>query len=116
MKIFLLPKCATQSPRSAVPGDAGTSRPTSVADRSITARIEEMPAVQPLPARLTFADVDPERVFRFASRTRRRVVDRRAPRALTSVRQHFLKLDAVFFDVLVYSGWCASRFPSARSD
>lgn len=89
---------------------------TSVADRSITARIEEMPAVQPLSAILTFADVDPARVFRVASRTRRRVVDRRAPRSLTSVRQRFLKLDAVFFDVLVYSGCSASRFPSARSD
>jgi hypothetical protein len=37
--------------------------------------------------------------------------------ALRALRhQHFLKLDAVFFDVLVYSGWCASRFPSARSE
>jgi len=89
---------------------------TSLADRSITARIEEMPAVQPLPAILTFADIDSTCVFRFASRTRRHVVDRRARCALTSVRQRFLKLDAVFFDVLVYSGWSASRFPSARSD
>jgi hypothetical protein len=89
---------------------------TSLADRSIRTRIEEMPAVQPLPAILTFADVDPARVFRVTSRTRRRVVDRCAPRALTPVRQRFLKLEAAFFDVLVYSGWCASRFPSARSD
>jgi hypothetical protein len=75
-----------------------------------------MPAVQPLPAMLTFAGIDPSWVFRFASRTRRRVVDRCVPRALAPVRQRFLKLDAVFFDVLVYSGWCVSRFPSARSD
>ena len=37
-------------------------------------------------------------------------------RALTPVRQYFLKLEAVFFCVLVYSGCSASRFPSARSD
>jgi hypothetical protein len=76
---------------------------TSVADRSIRSPIEEMPAVQPLPSILTFADIEPARVFRFASRTRRRVVERRVPCALTPVRQRFLKLDAVFFDVLVYS-------------
>jgi hypothetical protein len=34
----------------------------------------------------------------------------------TSRRQHFLKREAVFFDVLVYSGCSAFRFPSARSD
>jgi hypothetical protein len=45
-----------------------------------------------------------------------RVVDGRASRALTSARQHFLKQDAVFFNVLVYSGCSAFRFPSARSD
>jgi hypothetical protein len=42
--------------------------------------------------------------------------DHRALRALTLRRQHFLKRDAVFFDVLVYSGCSASRFPSARSE
>jgi hypothetical protein len=75
-----------------------------------------MPAAQLLPAMLTFTDIDPARVFRFASRARCRVVDVSTARALTSVRQHFLKLEAVFFDVLVYSGCSASRFPSARSD
>ena len=75
-----------------------------------------MPAVQPLPAMLTFADVDRARVFRFASPARHRVVDISASRARASVRQYFLKLEAVFFDVLVYSGCSASRFPSARSD
>jgi hypothetical protein len=65
---------------------------------------------------LTFIDAGPARVFRFASRARCRVADQLASRALTSERQHFLKLEAVFFDVLVYSGCSASRFPSARSD
>jgi hypothetical protein len=89
---------------------------TSVAARPITARIEEITAAQSLHAMLTFADAGPARVFRFASRTRCRAFDDATARALTSLRQHFLKLEAVFFDVLVYSGCSASRFPSARSD
>jgi hypothetical protein len=31
-------------------------------------------------------------------------------------RQRFVKQDSVFFNVLVYSGCSAFRFPSARSD
>jgi hypothetical protein len=46
----------------------------------------------------------------------RDVVDRSAARSLSLRRQHFLKRDAVFFDVLVYSEWSAFRFPNARSD
>jgi hypothetical protein len=42
--------------------------------------------------------------------------DERALRVLAQTRQHFLKQDAVFFNVLVYSGCSAFRFPSARSD
>lgn len=53
---------------------------------------------------------------RIAVRMRRRCGDQRASRALTPPRQHFLKADTVFFDVLVYSGCSAFRFPSARSD
>lgn len=37
-------------------------------------------------------------------------------RALTSERQHFLKQDTVFLDLLVYSECSAFRFPSARND
>jgi hypothetical protein len=47
---------------------------------------------------------------------RRDVVAKRALRAPALPRQHFLKRDTVFFDVLVYSGCSAFRFPSARSD
>jgi len=42
--------------------------------------------------------------------------DERAPRVPAFLCQHFLKPEAVFFDVLVYSGCSAFRFPSARSD
>ena len=44
------------------------------------------------------------------------VVATRALPAPTLTLQHFLKWDSVFFDVLVYSGCSAFRFPSARSD
>jgi hypothetical protein len=115
MKIFLLPKFATQSPRNAFPGDAGTSRPPRlpIVDQNsnrgnacgagASCNIDFRRHRSGMRFSLRFSNALP----RF---------DRRAPRALTSVRQRFLKLDAVFFDVLVYSGWCASRFPSARSD
>jgi hypothetical protein len=54
--------------------------------------------------------------FRNDARMSSRLFDRRASRALDPRRQYFLKREAVFFTVLVYSGWSASRFPSARSD
>jgi hypothetical protein len=44
------------------------------------------------------------------------VVDVDASHALTFLRQHFLKRDAVFLNALVYSECSAFRFPSARSD
>jgi hypothetical protein len=56
------------------------------------------------------------RIIRITASTLRGVVDQYAARALASARQHFLKRDAVFFNVLVYSGCSAFRFPSARSD
>jgi hypothetical protein len=39
-----------------------------------------------------------------------------AQRVSAALRQRFLKQDSVFFNVLVYSGCSAFRFPSARSD
>ena len=56
------------------------------------------------------------RTLRIELRMHCRVVDQRASRALAMVRQHFLKREAVFLSVLVYSGCSAFRFPSARSD
>ena len=48
--------------------------------------------------------------------SRHDVVARRALHPPALSRQHFLKRDAVFLSVLVYSGCSAFRFPSARSD
>jgi hypothetical protein len=67
------------------------------------------------------SDLDNDRCRIFAScrivaPMRFAVFDWRALRVVASARQHFLKPEAVFFDVLVYSGCSASRFPSARSD
>ena len=56
------------------------------------------------------------RALRIELRMHCRVVDQRASRALAMLRQHFLKREAVFLSVLVYSGCSAFRFPSARSD
>jgi len=57
-------------------------------------------------------------VAQFSLRRADGLVCRRSPRVARShpSRQHFLKRDAVFFNVLVYSGCSAFRFPSARSD
>jgi hypothetical protein len=74
------------------------------AHQSLDARVTKMAVAQALPALLTNDDVDPCGVFRIVLRRRRDVYDRRARRAAGSCRQHFLKRDAVFFDVLVYSG------------
>jgi hypothetical protein len=52
---------------------------------------------------LTNADVGGVGVFRILASTHRVVVAKRAKQARASVRQHFLKRDAVFFNVLVYS-------------
>jgi hypothetical protein len=66
--------------------------------------------------RLTIDDIALSRTIRIIAVMPCRVVARRASRAGASERQHFLKRDTVFFDLLVYSGCSASRFPSARSD
>jgi hypothetical protein len=89
---------------------------TSFARRSSNAWITKTPAPQALLAILTIDGVGFSRIIRIVARMVCRVVDKRAARAPTSLRQHFLKQDAVFLDVLVYSGCSAFRFPSARSD
>ena len=61
-------------------------------------------------------DVVFSRIIRVVVRACCGVIDRREARALAPARQHFLKQDTVFSNVLVYSGCSASRFPSARSD
>jgi hypothetical protein len=53
---------------------------------------------------LTIAAIGISSTIRIVVPMHRRVVDRRVPRARTSLRQHFLKQDAVFLGVLVYSG------------
>jgi hypothetical protein len=70
----------------------------------INVRMTKMPAAQPLPAILTLAGTAFSRTIRIVARMKHGVVDERTPRSLASVRQYFLKQDAVFFNVLVYLG------------
>jgi hypothetical protein len=72
--------------------------------RARRAMIQEMPAAQRFPAILTNADVDKRSTSCIAISTHCVVIRDNAACGLASARQHFLKWDAVFFDVLVYSG------------
>jgi len=89
---------------------------TSNMRRSLSVRIQKTSAAQALPSILTNADVGRCGTFCIDMRTCCGVAVGDASRAPGSLRQHFLKRDAVFLSVLVYSGCSASRFPSARSD
>jgi len=76
---------------------------TSFAREASKMRIQESAAAQAFPAHLTNADVGGVGVFCIRFSARRVVAANHAEHARVSVHQHFLKLDAVFFDVLVYS-------------
>jgi hypothetical protein len=89
---------------------------TSFTQRSLTASITKTSAAQAFHATSTIIGIGFSRAIRIAASMVHGVADQCASRALTSARQHFLKRDAVFLSVLVYSGCSASRFPSARSD
>jgi hypothetical protein len=84
--------------------------------REVDAGVANPFAAQGLSAILTFADVDDARISMIACRACIEDVTAKQASAATRLRQHFLKLDAVFFEVLVYAGKSASRFPNARSD
>src|ERR1044072_880510 len=108
----------TRDSKSA-PRASACNRSVAVSGRShhsCNARITETSAAQAFPAILTIAGTESSGTIRIACNKRRPLVDARALRALTLSRQHFLKPDAVFFDVLVYSGCSAFRFPNARSE
>jgi hypothetical protein len=67
-------------------------------------------------ARFTNADARRGGNFFIEARACCELADVGASRALTFARQHFLKREAVFLNVLVYSECSAFRFPSARSE
>jgi hypothetical protein len=115
MKIFSLPKTATQSPRNMPLAGSGESRRHRSRD-GVERLNDENGCSTGAFLMLTIAAVAISGAARIAAGIHCRVLAKRAPRALTPARQHFLKLEAVFSSVLVYSGWSASRFPSARSD
>jgi hypothetical protein len=83
---------------------------------SLNCSSTESPAMQAHLAKLIIVADGFSTLVRIIAPKLFRALDQRASRALTSAHQHFLKRDAVFFDVLVYSRWSAFRFPNARSD
>jgi hypothetical protein len=76
----------------------------SITHLSCHARITKTPAVQWFLSILTIAAIGISSTIRIVERMHRGVVDLRVSPAGTSRRQHFLKQDAVFLGVLVYSG------------
>jgi hypothetical protein len=89
---------------------------TPIVHRSSSSQIQKCATVQAIPAILTSDDAHCFGGFCIDTRACCEVADIAASRALTLLRQHFLKREAVFLNALVYSGCSASRFPSARSD
>jgi hypothetical protein len=77
---------------------------TSIARRRRNARIAKTPAVRAYLAILTIVGAAFSRTIRIAARMPCGVVDQPARSAPGSLRQHFLKQDAVFLGALVYSG------------
>ena len=112
-KIFFLPKAKTQSPRNAL--SAGIDKPRDVGGVSIVECAgNENTCGTAASCKLTIAGVAFSRATRVVARKHCGAADRPASNVRGSARQHFLKWDAVFYHVLVYSGCSASRFPSAR--
>src|SRR5258706_3193490 len=88
------------------------SRPRSVAmisaaRRSFNESVTEMVAAQSLRAILAVGNVGFSRSSRIAARMHYDVADECAQQVCAWACQHFLKQDAVFFNVLVYSGCSA---------
>jgi len=75
-----------------------------------------MPAAQEFSAIFAIGGIGVSWFIGVAAQMCRNVVEWRASRLLIRARQHFVKQDSVFLDVLVYSGCSAFRFPSARSE
>jgi hypothetical protein len=87
-----------------------------IARRSLNARSAETPAGRAFLEILTIEDGAFSGTTGIATRSYCCVAEACASRILAPARQHFVKQDSVFFNVLVYSGCSAFRFPSARSD
>jgi hypothetical protein len=96
-------------------------RPRQAAMMHIVHRLSKVRMSKVLAAQVFFANsIKARAVFlptsRVLVRARFDVDDERSSCAFAPSYQRFLKQDSVFFNVLVYSGGSAFRFPSARSD
>jgi hypothetical protein len=115
VKIFLLPKITTQSPRGALTAGAAALQHIPRPPRH-TDVAHENACGTGASCTLAISLGGFSRISRSNAPTSRRVAGQRALCIALHTRQYFLKRDSVFFDVLVYSGCSAFRFPSARSD
>jgi hypothetical protein len=96
---------------------AGRDRPHGVSKASIVeCTSNESTCGTVASCKLTIGGVAFSRGTRVVVRKHFGVADRPASHLRASACQHFLKRDAVFYHVLVYSGCSAFRFPSARSN
>jgi hypothetical protein len=100
---FFLAKMRDSESTTTRPQALARLTPPSLAPDAHQTRIEEIAAAQAFPANLTNADAGGVGIFRIAISTHWLVIAASAACALVMVHQHFLKQDAVFFDVLVYS-------------
>ena len=110
-----MPKSETQSPRNAP--SAGLDKRDDVSRASIAeCTSNENTCGTVASCELTIVGVAFSHAACIAAQMSCCVADERASRGLAPLRQHFLKWDSVFFDLLVYSECSAFRFPSARSN
>jgi hypothetical protein len=114
-KIFLLPKSRFGVRATRLRADFRTHA-MAIAQRSSISRITKNTTLQPLFCNFRNWSRCLSPAFDENTRAFHCDFDRGVSRAHGWTRQYFLKREAVFFVVLVYSGCSASRFPSARSD
>jgi hypothetical protein len=100
---FLIAKTQDSESTTAPPSVCERLTRTSLAHDAHHARVTKTPSVIGFSAILTIADVGRSGIFRIRILKRRVVFANHAAHLRGFLRQHFLKREAVFFDVLVYS-------------
>jgi hypothetical protein len=111
---FIAKTCDSESARAHF-SRASQQAQSACRFRAHQTSIKESPAAQAFLAFFANSDRENSCSHRIVSRASCEVASRTALRALAFPRQHFLKREAVFVRVLVYSGCRASRSPSARN-
>ena len=113
---FFIAKQRDSESAQPAPGRLTSSMMSSSRHLSLNCSSTESPAPQAYLAKLAGIASRFSHLVCAVARMICRALDVGASCALASAHQHFLKRDAVFSNVLVYSGCSAFRFPSARSN